>query len=332
MSHPYDISHTANARPSSARAFKTLPLYLCLLSLPLCALDSPPNSSTQPSQTNTSNIDSSIPESNTPNPKVRGKIVGGIAIKVNGDPITIHEILDLSAKQHIPKAKAQAILIAQRLKTQEIKRLNISIDDTHLEQEIESIASHNNLSYQQFIQALRQQGMDIDTYKQKLKEDMQTRELMRNILLSSNTSSEASMRAYYDKHKSEFISATQVQTMRYSAKDPKLLERAIANPSVSISGVEKTPEKLTLSMLNPQIAQMFSSLQTGEFSPILDAGNGSYVAFIVQEKIGENTMSFEEAKSIIAQKFAQEHQEQILDEYFEKIRQKSHIEHIRDAK
>ena len=327
-----------------ARVFKealqTLPLFLCLscLSLPLGALEFAQNSSAQPNQTDAqpTSADSSIlnsnPESNAPKPKVRGKIVGGIAIKVNGDPITIHEILDLSTKQHITKDKAQAILIAQRLKTQEIKRLNISIDDVRLEQEIESIASHNNLNYQQFIQALHQQGMDIDTYKQKLKEDIQTRELMRNILLSSDTSSEASMRAYYNKHKSEFISATQVQTMRYSAKDPKLLERAIANPSVSLSGVEKTPEKLTLSMLNPQIAQMFSSLQIGEFSPILDAGNGSYVAFVVQEKIGENTMSFEEAKSIIAQKFAQEHQEQILDEYFEKIRQKSHIEHIRDAK
>lgn len=328
MSHPY------NMRPSKITSLLLalrLAARFCLIGLcagvPLLALDSAPESSTPESSASTA--ESAAPAQSTP--KIRGKIVGGIAIKVNGDPITIYEIQSLSAKHHISKDQAQAILIAQRLKSQEIKRLNISIDDTRLEQEMESIAQHNNLTYQQFMQALHQQGMTIDAYKDKLRDEIQTRELMRNILLSSDTSSEASMRSYYDKHKSEFISATQVQTTRYSAKDPKLLERAIADPSLSLSGVEKTPEKLTLSMLNPQIAQMFSSLQVGEFSPILDAGNGSYVAFVVQEKIGENTMSFEEAKSIIAQKFAQEHQEQILDEYFEKIRQKSHIEHIRQA-
>ena len=74
---------------------------------------------------------------------------------------------------------------------------------------------------------------------------------------------------------------------------------------------------------------MFAQLQKGQFSPILDAGNGSYVAFLVQEKSGDNAMSFEEAKPIIAQKLAQDHQEQILSEYFEKIKQKAHIEYVR---
>ncbi|STO97219.1 peptidyl-prolyl cis-trans isomerase [Helicobacter canis] len=268
----------------------------------------------------------------SPKPQVSkqaSNIVGGIAIKVNNDPITLYEIQSLSAKQHISKDKAQEILIAQRLKDQEIKRLNIAIDDMRLEQEIESIAAQNNLSYQQFIQALYQQGISTESYKQKLKDQIQTRELMRNILLSSSTSSEETMRKYYDTHKSEFITATKVQAIRYSSKDPKLLERAIANTSLTLNGVEKTPETLTLSMLNPQIAQMFSQLQTGQFSPILDAGNGSYVAFLVQDKSGENAMSFEEAKNFIAQKLAQDHQEQILSEYFEKIKQKAHIEYVR---
>lgn len=270
------------------------------------------------------------PPSTQDTPKASAQnIVGGIAIKVNNDPITLYEIQSLSAKQHISKNKAQEILIAQRLKDQEIKRLNIVADDMRLEQEMESIAAQNNLSYQQFIQALYQQGLTPESYKAKLKDQIQTRELMRNILLSADTASEETMRKYYDTHKNEFVTADQVQTIRYSSKDPKLLERAIANTTLTLNGVEKTPEKLKLNMLNPQIAQMFAQLQNGEFSPILDAGNGSYVAFLVQEKSGDNTMSFEEAKGIIAQRLAQDHQEQILSEYFEKIKQKAHIEYVR---
>lgn len=270
------------------------------------------------------------PPSTQDTPKASAQnIVGGIAIKVNNDPITLYEIQSLSAKQHISKNKAQEILIANRLKDQEIKRLNIVADDMRLEQEMESIAAQNNLSYQQFIQALYQQGLTPESYKAKLKDQIQTRELMRNILLSADTASEETMRKYYDTHKNEFVTADQVQTIRYSSKDPKLLERAIANTTLTLNGVEKTPEKLKLNMLNPQIAQMFAQLQKGQFSPILDAGNGSYVAFLVQEKSGDNAMSFEEAKGIIAQRLAQDHQEQILSEYFEKIKQKAHIEYVR---
>ena len=257
------------------------------------------------------------------------KIIGGIAIKVNGDPITLYEIQHTMQTQHFSKTQAQDFLVAQCLKKQEIKRLNIVVDEMRLDQEVQAVAAQNRMSYQQFLNALYQEGITLEIYKERLKDQIQTRELMRNILLSSDVSSEEEMRKYYNNHRDDFIIPTEIQTMRYSAKDPKLLERAISNTLVSINGVEKTPEKLTLNMLNPQIAQMFSSIQTGQFTPILDAGNGRYVAFLVQEKLGESTMSFEEAKNYIAQKIAQTSQDQILDEYFEKIKLKAHIEYVR---
>ncbi|OBV29796.1 hypothetical protein BKN38_01600 [Helicobacter sp. CLO-3] len=298
--------------------------------LGISALDSAtPESKTTPESSSAQNSAPSATNAPSAANSANKNIIGGIAIKVNGDPITIYEIKNLMIKQHISKDQAQEFLIAQRLKNQEIKRLKIDVDDIRLDQEIQAIASQNKLTYQQFINALRQEGMTLDVYKEQLKDQIQTRELMRNILLSSDVSSENEMRRYYDTHKSEFVVAKEVQTTRYSAKDPKLLERAIKSPLVSINGVEKVPEKLTLSALNPQIAQMFSTLKAGEFSPVLDAGNGSYVAFLVQDKIGEDAMSFEEAKNYIAQKLAQSNQEQVLGEYFEKIKLKARIEYLR---
>ena len=215
-----------------SRILLTASLMLCASSSFIYAKDSPP--STQ----------------DTPKASAQN-IVGGIAIKVNNDPITLYEIQSLSAKQHISKTKAQEILIANRLKDQEIKRLNIVADDMRLEQEMESIAAQNNLSYQQFIQALYQQGLTPESYKAKLKDQIQTRELMRNILLSADTASEETMRKYYDTHKNEFITADQVQTIRYSSKDPKLLERAIANTTLTLNGVEKTPRKAQIKYAKP---------------------------------------------------------------------------------
>ena len=256
-------------------------------------------------------------------------IVGGIAIKVNGDPITIYEIKQIQSNHHLTKEQASEFLIAQRLKSQEIERLNIKVDDMRIDQEIEAIASQNQMTHQQFLNALYQEGIDFDTYKKQLKEQIETRELMRNVLLSSDVSNEDKMREYYNTHKDEFIAPTDVQTTRYVSKDPKLLERTIQNPSISLNGVEKTEENIKTNSLNPQIAQLFSSLKEGEFSPILDAGGGNYVSFYVQKKHGTEVMSFDQAKNYIAQKLAQTNQEQILNEYFEKIKLKAKIEYLR---
>ena len=257
-------------------------------------------------------------------------IVGGVAIKVNGDPITLYEIKTIQKQRHFDKEKAIEFLIAQRLKTQEIERLKINVDDERLDREIENIATQNQMNMQQFMLALKREGIEYDMYRDELKDQIETRELMRNVLLSAETSSEDEIHRYYNEHKSEFSTPKEVEVARYTSKNPKLLERTIANPNTSISGVEKTQEKLELSALNPQIAQLFSSLREGRFTPVLDAGGGSYVTFRVVKKIGKNVMNFDEARHYIAQKLSQNNQEKVLSEYFEKIKQKAHIQTLRE--
>lgn len=257
-------------------------------------------------------------------------IVGGVAIKVNGDPITLYEIKTIQKQRHFDKAQAIEFLVAQRLKTQEIERLKINVDDERLDREIENIANQNQMNMQQFMLALKREGIEYDMYRDELKDQIETRELMRNVLLSAETSSEDEIHRYYNEHKNEFSTPKEVEVARYTSKNPKLLERTIANPNTSISGVEKTQERLELNALNPQIAQLFSSLREGRFTPVLDAGGGSYVTFRVVKKIGKNVMNFDEARHYIAQKLSQNNQEKVLSEYFEKIKQKAHIQTLRE--
>lgn len=283
------------------------------------------------SSTTTQNTqDTPAKESKNPKNIAPKNIVGGVAIKVNGDPITIYEIKNIQKQRHFDKSQAIEFLIAQRLKTQEIERLKINVDDERLDREIENIASQNQMNTQQFMLALKREGIEYDLYRDELKDQIETRELMRNVLLSAETSSEDEIHKYYNEHKSEFNTPKEVEVARYSAKNPKLLERTIANPNTTISGVEKTQEKLELSALNPQIAQLFSSLKEGRFSQILDAGGGNYVTFRVVKKHGQTLMSFEEARQYIAQKLSQNSQEKVLSEYFEKIKQKAHIQTLRE--
>ncbi|PAF47462.1 hypothetical protein BKH41_07750 [Helicobacter sp. 12S02232-10] len=267
----------------------------------------------------------------TPVKTNKNDIVGGIAITVNGDPITLYQIEQAQKDLKISKKKAIDMLIAQRIKAQEIKRLNINVDDSRIEEEIENIAKHNGMDRDNFVSALINQGINYGKYKDELKEQIQTQELLRNVLLSNvNTAGETEMREYYNKHKEEFSIPKEVETIRYVSKDPEALKKALGNPMMKISGVDRGEEKISLEALNPQVAQVFIKTDKNAFTPILNAGEGSYVSFFIKDKIGHIEVPFEQAKNFIAQKLVEGSQDRILDEYFEKIRVKAKINIIRE--
>ncbi|MCE3039601.1 SurA N-terminal domain-containing protein [Helicobacter anatolicus] len=259
------------------------------------------------------------------------KLIAGIAITVNGDPITLYEIAEMQKIQKITKEKAIDILISEKLKSQEIKRLKVNISEEKLDEEIQNMAYRNGTDLKGFYKALKSQGIKIKDYKKDLKNQIETQELMRNVLLSNaNNSGEAEMKEYYDKHRDEFNMPKEVVVMRYSSSDSDLLKKAIKTPDTAVRGVERAQEKMSLEMMAPQIAQVFASTKIGEFTTILNAGNNTYVTFLIKEKKGVEKVSFQQAKNFIAQKLIEKRQDKILEDYFEKIKQKANIITIRN--
>lgn len=260
-----------------------------------------------------------------------GKIVGGIALTVNGDPITLYQIKETQKKLKIDEKQAVNALIAERLKTQEIKRLKINVDDARIDEEMDNIAKQNGMTRDGLIGALMKDGISYSEYRKKLKDQIQTQELLRNILLSNvNMAGETQMRDYYDKHKDEFIVPKKVQTIRYVSSSSSSLQEAMASPSLSVTGVDKGEEDIDIDTLNPQIAQVFIQTPKNNFTPVLNAGGGNYVAFLIKNKIGETEIPYDQAKNFIAQKLVQSNQDMVLNEYFEKIRVKAKINVIRE--
>ncbi|BCZ17661.1 Chaperone SurA [Helicobacter sp. NHP19-003] len=257
-------------------------------------------------------------------------IVGGIAVTVNNDPITLYQIETLEKEKHISRQQAINSLIIQRIQAQEIKRLKIDIEDDKIDAQIEEIAKHNGMGVNDFMRTLANEGIDPMHYRKQLKKQLETRELLRNILLFNvNTNSETKMREYYNAHREEFSVPSEVLVTRYTAKDTKTLTQALENKDIEIPGVSKGEEKINLKSLNPQIAQMFLSTKEHTFTPILNAGGGNYVSFYIQQKLGKEEVSFSQARSFIANKLIEEQQDKILAEYYEKLRVKAKIKFLR---
>ncbi|AFI06060.1 SurA N-terminal domain-containing protein [Helicobacter cetorum] len=264
--------------------------------------------------------------SNTP----EDKVVGGISLLVNGSPITLYQIQEEQEKSKVSKAQARDHLIAERIKNQEIERLKIHVDDDRLDQEMDMIARQQGMDLDHFKQMIMSEGQ-YKAYREQLKEHLEMQELLRNILLTNvDTSSETKMREYYNQHREQFSIPTQVETVRYTSSNQQDLERAMTDPNLEVPGVSKANEKIEMKTLNPQIAQVFISHAQGSFTPIMNGGGGQFITFYIKEKIGKNEVSFSQAKQFIAQKLVEESKDKILEEHFEKLRIKAKIVMIRE--
>ncbi|BDB63699.1 hypothetical protein T36_0138 [Helicobacter cinaedi] len=261
----------------------------------------------------------------------QAEIIAGVAIRVNGHAITLSEISILQTQMKISKKAAIDMLINERLKDDEIERFKISIDEFKIDEEISQIAANTNLSKDALLAKVTRDGTTLQEYRNKIKKQLQTKELMQRILASNiSISSEDELLSYYTKHKKEFLLPSSVRVVRYTAQNEGNLQKAIQSPKATIQGVQKINETISLSSLSPQIAQVFLNTPNNEFTPVLTTGGNGFVSFLVKERLGEKAISFDEAKPLINQKIMAQKEQSIITEHFNKIRSSANIVTLRE--
>ncbi|MFC3867516.1 peptidylprolyl isomerase [Helicobacter equorum] len=262
---------------------------------------------------------------------VASDVIAGVAVRVNGYAITLHEIEKMQKTMKVDRQQAIDLLINERLKDDEIERFKISIDEFKIDDEIGRIASSNGINKNALIAQLAREGVSYQVYRSDLKKQLQTRELMQKILASNvNITDESELFAYYNAHKKDFEVPSSVKVMRYSTSSDALLQKAMKDPKKNIEGVQKQEETINMHILSPQIAQVFVTTPKGDFTPVLNAGNNVLASFLVLEKLGEKLMSYEEAKPMVNQRVMAQKEQSIIKEHFAKIRASAKIVYLRE--
>ena len=262
---------------------------------------------------------------------VSKNIVGGIALFVNGEPITLHAIKQVENALHTDRLRATDILVTEKLKEAEIKRLKIEINDMQLDSQIAQIAQQNGMNLDQFYAAIMREGMSLVEYRTKLKEQMLAQELMRKILFSSNVGQEDELRKYYNEHLDEFVIPKEVVGVKFVSRNKEILESFMQQgiDSTIPDSIAHTAEKLEIESLPTQVADIFLATNAKSFTQVFETDNGDFVAFYIKEKISNEQVDFEKAKNYIAQKLIANNQEKILSDYFERVRSRSKIVFVR---
>lgn len=261
---------------------------------------------------------------------LNAETIDGIAIKVDGNIITLFEIAELQKSKKIPRDKAVDELINEKLRENEIRRLNINVDDSRIDSEMNNIAVANKITRTELENALQSQKIKIDDYKKELKNHIINRELMQKILqTNSSLASESDLVAFYEKNKDDFKIPTNIKVTSYTATSDIELQRFLQNPMMLNPNVHSKDEEIDIRNLPVQVMSVFLDTPEKRFTPVLNSGS-TLIVFFIKEKGGYEILPFESAKTMVMQKYSTARENDILNEYFAKIKANTRIEIVRE--
>lgn len=260
-----------------------------------------------------------------------GEMVGGIAILVKEEPITLYDIEQTAKAERLDVSQAVDRLIRQKLEQMEIDQRGLKVEPSEVYDRIAQMASQNNLSVSQLYDAVRStQGLTRDAFTQKLTESMLAQKLYSDIAFSSiDEPQETEMQEYYRLHAERFSHPETFEVMVYTSGSQGAIEQKIANPMLQIPGVNVQPATLPYAQLEPRLAELLSQTENGRYTPILPDPKGGFVTFFVRSKSMPVMLPFESVKQQVKESMMGDEREQTLKDYFDRTRMNADIKIIR---
>jgi parvulin-like peptidyl-prolyl isomerase len=253
------------------------------------------------------------------------KMVDGIALIVEGEPVTTEEIRLVQSRAHVSKQQAIDLLIQDRLQKAAMK--NISISENDIDQEISKIAQQNGLTIPKMQQILKKQGTTWSQYRESIRKVLKQRKFFRDTVSKNIPApTESELKRFYEKHKKEFTIPSSISVTEYSAPTEKKIKAFLKTKSSK--GVKsKNLVKRTKNM-NSAMLGMLLQTPNGNFTTPINAGD-RWVVYKVRSKSGKTQMPFEEARGAVAARWRQEQQGQAVKDYFKKMKTEANIQYLR---
>jgi len=254
---------------------------------------------------------------------LHAKIIDKVIASVNGEPITSYDIQITSQNLKISPNQALNYLIDQKLINSEIKKRGISVDDYEINEAINKIAKRNHLTLFEFENILMQRG-EYEKFKKKIKEDLLKQKLFASIVNSKLKITPEEIKNYYNTHKTEFSIFDTIQVVKYTSNNPKSLKQLYNSPFLSDKNVKTQTQIYKWNELPLDKLYLFKSTKVGEYTPIINEGL-SYSMYYISNKKGKVYLPFDKVKNIIANKLIEEKRNQILKEYFDRVKNRADI-------
>jgi foldase protein PrsA len=280
-----------------------------------------------------------------------------VAAKVNGESISTDALntqLDQLKKQYPNmftgadgegrlldfKQRLLDNLINQKLIDQAAKEKGINISDADIQKQIDQLKSGFK-DQAQFEAALKSAGMTLDTLKEQIKQQLVTNKLM-EALASSQKVTDAEIKAYYDKNKSQFAQKSQKRASHIlfkptdKATAAKVLKQIQAGTitfgdaakkySVDTATASKGGDLgWPTSSYVPEFQAALDKLAKGQMSGLVQSTYGWHIITVTDTRPAKQS-TLAEVKTQIQQIIMQQRKADSYQKFLEELRKKAKIQ------
>jgi peptidyl-prolyl cis-trans isomerase SurA len=257
--------------------------------------------------------------------------IGGVAVLVKNSPITLYEVQQEMKQSNTSAQQSADTLIRKKLEQLEAVEKKITVSSAEIQEELERMAKQNNLSMEQFLDAMQTvRGLSKNDLKAKIEENIKGQKLYSAIAFSKMAQPTPDEEAeYYQLHQEDFSKPESFSVTIYLAPSQEILQAKITDPMHNIEAVSSKDETIAFNAINPQLAQILNKVPVGNFSTILPNGKDGFMSFYIREKNNITTESLDSSRPQIANAIMGEKRNQVLNDYFTRLRLSADIKVIR---
>ncbi|MFO7963488.1 MAG: SurA N-terminal domain-containing protein [Desulfobacterales bacterium] len=302
---------------------------------------------------------------------VQAEIVDRIVAQVNEDIVTLQEV-NQAMKPHIEKIqnmgyapddnrkmiyeireKVISELINDKLTDQAVEKSQITLHENEINSALERVKEMNFLTDEDLKQALAQEGMTVERYRENLRLQLLRTKLMNREVRSKIVITDADIRSYYEAHSDEYAGKKAFRLRTIVKRIPVLAdEERISGLKHEMASIVKQLDEgvpfeelarkhsdlladeggdlgvFEPDSLSPEIRAAVAGLSEGEHSQVVNTKQGLQI-FYVQELTNTPGQSLESLTDDIKEKLYEQAMEKKFSEWVEGLRADAHIKIIK---
>ena len=297
-----------------------------------------------------------------------GDVVDRVAATVNGDVVTLSDLEERAgaewaraermdpgpAREEARRAALQRALdsvVAEKLLAKQAEVLQLDVTDAQIDAAIADIRTRNHFDDAQLDRALADQGLDRATFRQQVRRELETYQVLNYKVRGRVKLTDADVRNYYQTHSQEFggeeelkvrhiflplpEGASKAEEEKARALGEKVLQRLKTGEDFGkvAREVSKGPSAeeggdigwLRRGTVQKQLEDAAFALKDGQISPVVRAGPGLHILKVEARRTGGGK-SFEEAKEEIRTRLYEEQVGSYRQAYIEELKKSALIE------
>jgi peptidyl-prolyl cis-trans isomerase SurA len=137
--------------------------------------------------------------------------VDRIVATVDGDPVTAFELKEFLAAQVRPNSQGMPshdevldAMITQRLIVKEFEALGLKVQEEDVDRYVETIRERNKLTKEQLEQALQQQGVTMNRYREQVRDELRRAQLINREIRGKVNVTPEDVERYYQAHLEDY--------------------------------------------------------------------------------------------------------------------------------